>query len=60
MTIQQRLDQYCIARCMRDRTSQLEIADHIVDEEIPQLIERLAEVMLERNKLATDVRTVCS
>jgi hypothetical protein len=60
MTIQQRLDQYCIARCAGDKQSQIEIANHIIDEEVPQLIERLAEVMMERNKLASDVGTVCS
>lgn len=54
MTIQQILDKYCIARCAQDRKSQLEIADQIVDQEVPDLITRLAEVIVERNRLMSN------
>jgi hypothetical protein len=57
MTLQQVLDKYCVARCVQDKQSQLEIANQLVDYEIPLLVERMAEVIIERNRLAADVRS---
>jgi hypothetical protein len=54
MTIQQVLDKYCIARCKQDRKTQLEVADQIVDHEVPSLIQRLGEVIMDRNRLVNE------
>lgn len=48
--IQHALDRYHLARALRDTRSQAEIADQLVDQDIPELIERLAHVTLERNQ----------
>ena len=53
MTIKQILDKYCIARCKKDTKTQLEVADQIVDQEVPNLITRLGELMMDRNRLMT-------
>lgn len=49
MTLQQTLEQYCIARSMRMSAEQVTLANALVDEHIPLLIERLGQVMIERN-----------
>ena len=54
MTIQQKLDKYCIARCVRDTKTQIEVADDLVDEEIPTMINRMAELMMDRNRLVNE------
>lgn len=50
MVLQQLLDQYHLARAQRHPTEQLDIADKLVDEAIPDLIERLGQTMIERNQ----------
>jgi hypothetical protein len=49
-SIGQLLDRYCLARKVRDTKTQLEVADKIVDEEVPSLIQRLAQFMMDRNE----------
>ena len=56
MTIKQVLDKYCIARCKKDTKTQLEVADQIVDHEVPTLITRLGELMMDRNRLVNEPR----
>jgi hypothetical protein len=56
MTLKQILDKYCIARCQKDTKTQLEVADRIVDHEVPTLIERLGEMMMDRNRLVNEPR----
>jgi hypothetical protein len=51
MTIQEALDQYCLARAQRQFHEQVGLANLMVDELIPELIERLAMTMIERNTL---------
>lgn len=50
MTLIQLLDRYCTARRKRDVATQLEVADELVDREVPSLIERLAQFMIDRNE----------
>lgn len=49
MTLQNLLDKYCLARSQRDTVTQLEIANELVDEQVPDLISRLAQAINERN-----------
>lgn len=49
MTLQEALDKYCLARSMRLRDEQIGYANLLVDEQIPELVERLACLMIERN-----------
>ena len=44
------LDEYCLCINMHDSKRRLEIADLLVDSVIPGLIERLANVTLDRNQ----------
>ena len=44
------LDEYCLARSQRDITTMLDISNHLVNVEIPELIQRLGEVTIERNQ----------
>jgi hypothetical protein len=48
MIPQHLLDDYCLARRMNDKKAQLEVADQIVDELVPYLMDRLAQLMMER------------
>ena len=54
MALQQLLEQYCLARAQRHPTEQLEIANRLVDDAIPDLIERLGQAMLDRNEARQD------
>lgn len=47
--IQHALDRYHLCRSQRDVQMQLAIADQLVEQDIPELIERLAAVTMERN-----------
>lgn len=49
MTLQQVLDQYCLARAMARRDEQIGYGNALVDEHIPALIQRLSETIIERN-----------
>jgi len=37
------LDEYCLARCVKDKNAQIELANHFVDHTIPELLERLGD-----------------
>lgn len=54
MEITQILDSYCIARSIGQKDEQLEIADQLVDEYIPSLIQRLGQAIIDRNKAWND------
>jgi hypothetical protein len=58
MTIQEVLDKYCLARAMGRREEQVGLANALVDEHIPELIERLGETMIERNQARDSIRHV--
>ncbi len=44
------LDQYCLARSQRHTDEQVGLANLLVDEYIPDLIQRLGTTMIERNE----------
>jgi len=44
------LDHYCLARAMGRREEQVGLANALVDEYIPDLVQRLATAIIERNK----------
>lgn len=44
------LDEYCLARYANDTFDQMRIANILVDEYIPELIERLGHTIIERNQ----------
>ena len=55
MTLQQVLDQYCLARAKGYREEQVGLANALVDEHIPELIERLGQAMIERNQAQSKI-----
>jgi uncharacterized protein YfaS (alpha-2-macroglobulin family) len=50
MTLNNLLDAYHLARTRGSDAAKLAIADQLVDKEIPELIERLAQATLDRNR----------
>jgi hypothetical protein len=54
MTLVQLLDAYHLARARNSDAARLQIADILVDKEVPELIARLAQVTLDRNERAND------
>lgn len=58
MTMKDALDRYHLARARGWLDEQDEIANLLVDELVPELIERLAEVTIERNKAWDDRGTM--
>lgn len=49
-TLTEILDQYHLARAAARRDEQVGLANALVDEYIPDLIQRLGEAMIERNQ----------
>lgn len=60
MTIQAVLDRYCLARSRREIHEQVGLANVLVDEHIPHLIERLGEAIIERNEARTKLDNLTS
>ncbi len=50
MTLKQKLDAFALSRTQHDLVNQVILANDLIDTEIPLLIERLAEVILEREE----------
>ena len=50
MTLSQLLDAYYLARTRQSKDAMIQIADILVEKEIPELIERLGMATLQRNE----------
>jgi hypothetical protein len=60
MELQRVLELYCLARSRGYHHEQIGLANALVDEHIPELIRRLAEVMVARNAAQATVDNALS